>query len=173
MVPEAAGSFWEVTNPHPFPATYFVSPARTKTPDASRMNSLRHTNGLRLLWSASLLTVSLAGFSFPWTSRFYLAPFGYSAFAPWLFIPLFLASFHVFAHCAAAELGWQIPQRWGKRVHPILLCLLVCLLLPAPPATKLGLGLAIAVTAACIMWAAYALRTERNSQVILPKKQTE
>ncbi len=137
------------------------------------MDSLRNMNGLQLLWSASLLTVSLVGFSFPWTSRFYLAPLGYSALAPWLFIPLFLASFQVFAHSAAAELGWLIPQRWGKIVHPILLCLLVCLLLPAPPATKLGLGLAIAVTAACIMWAAYALRTERSSQVTLPEKQIE
>ena len=135
------------------------------------MDSPQNTNGAQLLWSAFLLTVSLVGFSFPWTTRFYLAPLGHAAFAPWLFIPLFLASFHIFVRCTAAELGYLVPQSWGKVVHPILLYLLVCLLLPAPPATKLGLGFAIAVTAACIVWAAYALRTEKNSRRVIPEKQ--
>ncbi|TWU20159.1 hypothetical protein Pla52o_46730 [Novipirellula galeiformis] len=134
------------------------------------MESPRNTNGVQLLWSAFLLTVSLVGFSFPWTTRFYLAPFGYPAFAPWLFIPLFLASFHIFVRCSAVELGWLVPRSWGKVVHPILLYLLVCLLLPAPPSTRLGLGFAIAVAAACIVWAAYALRTEKNSRRIIPEK---
>lgn len=132
---------------------------------------MKRRSSLTLLAISIVFTLSLLGLSTDWGRIGHIAPFGDSDLAPFLFVPLLLAS-------AYAGLCWfgvnpSLPTVAVRAAAILGLagCLVVIAFLPAEPATKLIISSLVVAFVVTLQICLHVVRRRPVNRTVTPKMQ--